>query len=190
MIKTRSTAKGFTLIEIMTSVAIFAVVMVISMGSILSVLQANRKSESLKAVMDNLNLSVESMSREMRFGLNYNGGLVGDIHTPHNCSVGCDSVAFLANDGHTEIVYRSLPGSGNIEKSTDAGATFVPVTAPEITIEDLKFYVLGALPSSEEVTPLQPKVLIKIKGSAGVKATEKTDFTVETLVSQRILDNQ
>ncbi|MBX4198987.1 prepilin-type N-terminal cleavage/methylation domain-containing protein [Candidatus Parcubacteria bacterium] len=182
--------KGFTLIEIMTSVAVFAVVMVISMGSILSVLQANRKSESLKTVMDNLNLSVESMSREMRFGMNYNGGLVGDIYSPHNCSDGCDTVAFLANDRRTEIVYRSLSGSGKIEKSTDAGTTYVPVTAPEITIEDLKFYVLGALPSAQESTPLQPKILIKIKGSAGTKASEKTNFTVETLVSQRVLDNQ
>lgn len=175
--------KGFTLIEIMTSVAVFAVVMTISMGSILSVIGANRKSESLKTVMDNLNLAVESMSREMRFGRQYHCPLSGNFTSPQNCSDGGHGVAFLANDGITEIVYRQTDTT--IEKSTDGGLTYLPVTAPEISIQDLTFYVLGAVPSDT----LQPKVLIKIKGSAGTKEGEKTDFTVQTLVSQRQLDN-
>lgn len=180
--KNFSKENGFTLIEIMTSVAVFAVVMTISMGSILSVLNANRKSESLKTVMDNLNLSVESMSREMRFGNKYHCGLSGDFLVPQNCSSGDTAVAFVANDG-TKIVYRQ--NGTTIEKSTDEGLSYVPVTAPEITIVDLKFYVLGASSADH----LQPKVLIKIKGSAGTKESDKTDFTVETLVSQRSLDN-
>lgn len=179
--------KGFTLIEIMTAVSVFAVVMTISMGSIISVISANRKSESLKTVMDNLNLAVESMSREMRFGMNYHCGLSGDLTDPQNCSDGGHSMAFLANDGVTEIVYRQTDTT--IEKSTDGGLTYLPVTAPEISIQDLAFYVLGTLPSTSEGTPLQPKVLIKIKGSAGTGEGEKTDFTVQTLVSQRQLDN-
>ncbi|MBX4195658.1 prepilin-type N-terminal cleavage/methylation domain-containing protein [Candidatus Parcubacteria bacterium] len=174
--------KGFTLIEMMTAVTVFAIVMTISMGSILQVFDLNRKSESLKAVMDNLNLSVESMTREMRFGTVYDCGLTPPLPSRQNCSNGGNSIAFLANDGRI-IVYRQSGTS--IEKSTDAGLTYVPVTAPEITISDMKFYVLGANAGEG----LQPKIVIKIKGSAGTKAAARTDFTLQTLVSQRLLDN-
>ena len=63
--------KGFTLIELMTAMAIFTVIMAISMGSITGIFDANRKSRSLKTAITNLNLAVESMSKEMRFGKNY-----------------------------------------------------------------------------------------------------------------------
>jgi prepilin-type N-terminal cleavage/methylation domain-containing protein len=174
--------KGFTLIEIMTAVTIFAIVMTISMGSIIGVFDTNRKSEALRSVMDNLNLSIESMSREMRFGTNYNCGLSAPITYPQNCSSGGSTVAFRAVDGRT-ITYRKSGSS--IEKSIDGGATYTPVTAPEIAISDLTFYVLG---TGSQTPEQQPRVLIKIKGTAGVKDIDRTDFTVQTLVSQRILD--
>lgn len=178
------TNRGFTLIEIMTAVSIFAVVMTISMGSILGVFDTNRKSEALKAVMDNLNLSVESMSREMRFGSRYScepSFPAPNPPTPQNCSFGGDSIAFRANNGDT-IVYALV--AGTIEKSINGG-NFSPVTAEEINISDLTFYVLGALSGDS----LQPKVLVKIKGTAGVKEVDQTDFTVQTLISQRALDD-
>lgn len=172
------TKRGFTLIEIMTAVSIFAVVMTISMGAILQVFNTNRKSEALKAVMDNLNLTVESMSREIRFGRDYDCGAEGG---DTNCSGSEDTMRFTASDGR-EIVYELADGT--IYKSTDGGAGFLPVTAAEIEISDLSFYVLGTLAGDA----LQPKVIIKIKGTAGVKDVDETDFTLQTLVSQRQLD--
>jgi prepilin-type N-terminal cleavage/methylation domain-containing protein len=186
--------KGFTLIEIMTAVSVFAVITTISMGSILTVFDVNRKSESIKTVMDNLNLALESMAREMRFGTNYICNpllpMLDTITAPDPCTGGDTSVAFLATDGVTKIVYRQTDngvGTG-IEKSRDGGQSFVPVTAPELTIQDIKFFVIGALPSVSEGSPLQPKVLIRIRGVAGSKEGTKTSFTIQTLVSQRKLD--
>ena len=54
----RSTTGGFTLVELMVSVSLFAIVMVISMGSVVSVFDANKKSQSLRTVMDNLNSTI------------------------------------------------------------------------------------------------------------------------------------
>lgn len=189
------TTRGFTLIEIMTAVSIFAVIATISMGSILTVFDVNRKSESIKAVMDNLNLAIESMARESRFGTNYicNPSLPisGTMPSPANCAGGSNSLAFLATDRVTRIIYRQgITASSSIEKSRDGGLTFVPLTAPEIVINDLRFFVLGALPSASEPDPQQPKILIKIKGTAGSKNGTKTEFTIQTLVSQRQLDNR
>ena len=177
--------KGFTLIELMVAMSIFIVVMTISMGSILGVFDANRKSRSLKTVLNNLNLAVESMSKEMRFGKNYHceefPTASPPFTTPQNCAPGGKLMSFLSSD-NLQIVYK-LNGT-TIEKSINGGSTYIAVTAPEITIDDLTFYTLGALTSDT----LQPKVIIKIKSHAGTTDIGRSDFTLQTLVSQRVLD--
>ena len=63
--------RGFTLVEIMVAVSVFVLVMVISSGAIISVFNANQKSKNLRSAMDNLNLTMESMTRTIRFGTKY-----------------------------------------------------------------------------------------------------------------------
>jgi prepilin-type N-terminal cleavage/methylation domain-containing protein len=173
--------KGFTLIELMVAVSIFIIVMTISMGSIIGVFDANRKSRSLKTVLNNLNLAVESMSKEMRFGKNYHCISSGDITSPQNCASGDKFMSFLSSD-NLQIVYK-LNGT-TIEKSIDGGGTYIAVTAPEIVIDDLTFYTFGA----DITDTLQPKVIMKIKSHAGTTDKGRSDFTLETLVSQRALN--
>lgn len=170
--------KGFTLIELMTAISIFIIVMTISMGSILSVFDANRKSRSLKTVLSNLNLAVESMSKEMRFGKNYHCGS-GTVTTPQNCPEGDTLMSFLSSDG-VQLTYR-LNGTA-IEKQINSEG-YMAVTAPEIIIDGFTFYTLGAGTGNL----LQPKVIIIIKSHAGT-GKGRSDFTLQTLVSQRVLD--
>lgn len=173
---------GFTLIEIMTAVSIFLVVMTVSMGSIVGVLDADRKARSLRIVMGNLNLAMETMAREMRFGTVYHCGTQGSLATPQNCSGGSSFIGFLTSDG-VQTVYRR---SGTaIQKSINGGSSYTAVTAPDISIDDLTFYVLGAVTTDT----IQPKVLIRVRGTAG-EGISQTDFTLQTLVSQRILDRE
>jgi prepilin-type N-terminal cleavage/methylation domain-containing protein len=173
--------KGFTLIELMTALTIFTVVMTVSIGSILGVFEANRKSRTLRTVMSNLNLAVESMSKDMRYGRNYHCSTGGGAQTaPHNCPSGSDYISFLSSEGE-QIVYR-LDESA-LYKSVNAGASYVAVTAPEVVIDSLIFYVLGA--GTDNV--LQPKVVIKITGHAG-EGKNRSNFELQTLVSQRMLD--
>jgi prepilin-type N-terminal cleavage/methylation domain-containing protein len=175
--------KGFTLIEMMTAVSVFLVVMTISMGAILGIFDANRKAESSKTVMDNLNFAVETMSREIRFGKNYHCGSTGVLAIHQDCLSGDSLISFLSSDG-IQTVYR-LNGL-TMEKSIDGGNTYTAVTAPEIKINSLSFYVVGSNPPPDT---LQPKVLIKISGTAGNKTNTVTSFTLETMASQRLIDN-
>ncbi len=170
----------------MTSLSVFLIVMTISMGAILGIFDANRKSESLKEVMDNLNFALDSMSREIRFGENYHCGEDVDVTGPQNCPGGDSFISFLSSDG-LQISYKLE--SGAIKKTTNGAnenPTFVEVTAPEMLIESLDFYVIGTgvVPSNT----LQPKVHIKLTGRAGSKAKTQSTFTIQTLVSQRLLD--
>jgi type II secretory pathway pseudopilin PulG len=175
--------QGFTLIELIVSMSLFMLVMTMSMGSIIGVFDVNRKSQAMKTVMSNLNLAIESMAREMRFGDNYHCGSSGTITAPQNCPNGGDFVSFLSSDDE-QIIYR-LEG-GVIEKSSDGGGSYAALTGSEVDIEDLSFYVLGAGAQSPS---LQPKVLIKVSGVAGPNEKSRTEFTLQTLVSQRVLDN-
>jgi prepilin-type N-terminal cleavage/methylation domain-containing protein len=169
--------RGFTLIELIVSITIFTLIMTVSIGSILGIFDSNRKSRSLKAVMTNLNLVVESMSREMRFGRNYHCG-AGTITIPQNCASGGTFMSFLSTEG-VQVTYRL---SGTALEREVAGGGFQAVTAPEVVIDDLDFYTLGA-----GADGLQPKVIIKIKSHAGT-GKSRSDFTLQTLVTQRPLD--
>ncbi|MEX2013985.1 MAG: type II secretion system protein [Parcubacteria group bacterium] len=175
---TKNTKKGFTLIELMVAISIFIVVMTISMGSILGVFEANRKSRSLRTVLNNLNLAVESMAKEMRFGTIYHCGS-GSVTVPQNCPTGGTRMSFLSSD-NVQITYHL--NNQTIQKRVGTGP-FIAVTAPEIVIDDLTFYTLGALPGDT----FQPKVIIIIKSHAG-NEKGRSDFTLQTLVSQRVLD--
>ncbi len=173
--------KGFTLIEILVSMSIFLVVMTISLGAILGIFTASASAQSIKVGLDNLNSSLETMSREMRFGVQWHCGATGvDITSPQECqsSTPGTQIAFLASDGTTRTVYK-LNGT-ELDKSVDGGLTFVPITSSEVRINQFSLVVVGL------GTTYQPKAYIYIKGQAGTK--NPLNFSMQSLVSQRVLN--
>ena len=109
--------RAFSLIELMVSVALFSIVMVISVGSLLTMIDANRKAQALKSVMNNLNFALESMVRNARVGTNFNCGqqvvppTLPNIEKPGNCANGGVVFAFegqfgIPGDPTDQIVYR------------------------------------------------------------------------------------
>jgi len=179
-----TTNRGFTLAELIVSVALFVLVMTMSMTSIVGIFDANRKSRTLRSVSSNLNLTVESMSKEIRFGTNYHCGFDTDTATSvANCDIasgGNVRINFLSSSG-VQISYRKW--NNTIEKQVGIGGPYIAITAPEVIIDSLIFYVIGA----GTTDTLQPKVIMKIKSHAGTGKSQ-TDFTLQTLVSQRTLD--
>lgn len=66
---------GFTLIEIMVSISIFSIVMLIVIGALIMLNDANKKAQAMRAVVDNLNFAMEDMTRSIRTGGEYKCGL-------------------------------------------------------------------------------------------------------------------
>ena len=180
---------------------IFAVIMVIAVGSLLSLLEANYRARAFKVVVNNLHFAFENMSRNLRTGSVYHCDAKKDtarepIRKPRDCATkGAESIVFTAHDG-TRIVYEKIGTAimrammplkdgryGDI-KAHD----YLPITAPEIEVARLKFYVAGSESSDDHE---QPRVLIVasgvIKNLKGKEKT-KTPFNIQTLVSQRLLD--
>lgn len=193
MILSKKTKKGFTLIEIMVSISVFSIVMLVSSGSIFSVFDANRKSQTMRSVMDNLNLSLESMTRTIRFGYRYHCDITqgGGLNTTRDCAGGANSIALLDSNS-AQVVYQlctSGANTGRIARSADCNAGPF-ITGTDVTINTLNFYVLGSDTYSASTNLVQPKVIISITGHAGTKTSSRTDFRLQTMVSQRIFDSQ
>ncbi|MBI2109179.1 MAG: prepilin-type N-terminal cleavage/methylation domain-containing protein [Parcubacteria group bacterium] len=174
--------RGFTLIEMIVAVSVFVVVMVSGIGALVSMIDANRKAQSLRIVMDNLNFALENITRNMRVGVDYHCGAVGDLNVPRDCPVDGDSFIAFTNSSGDRIIFRL--NSGRIEKSEDLGASFLGITAPEITVEELRFFVQG----SEAGDGLQPEVLVIVRGVAGATPETSTTFSLQTIASQRLRD--
>lgn len=183
--------QGFTLIEILVSVAIFSTVMVISLGALLAMSESDRKAQTLKSVINNLNFSLDAMSRSIRTGVNYHCDVsVGTATDPRDCtqsSGGASSIAFLSAEGQTVKYCRgtgsSCSSDGTAILVSKGGGTYAPLTATEVTITNLQFYVAGA-----EDPQLQPHAVILLSGKVPVSPTQTSTFDLETSVTQRLYD--
>lgn len=115
--------QGFTLIEAMVSIAIFTIVMVIGISALLNVNSTNKKSQNLRSIIDNLNFTMEDMSRNFKLGSEYHCVTAGDP-----AIVAGQANTFLASaqdcnmPGHTGSLIASLEPMGGIPIDTDTGA--------------------------------------------------------------------
>lgn len=190
------TVAGFTLIEMLVSVALFSVVMLISVGSLIAMAEATRKAETIKSVLNNLNFALDSMSRVTRTGYSYHCtdapgntyGAMGDPSNPQNCGTyGSSYLALEASQGNPnssadQVIFRL--NNGRVEGSDDSGATFLPLTAPEVVIQSLRFYVTGA-PTGDG---LQPRAVVTLSGYIQVTPTTQTALQLQTTLTQRLHD--
>ncbi len=170
-------SRGFTLVEMIVAVFLFSIVMVVAVGALVSIVQANRKAQSVKSVMNNLNFSLESMTRAIRTGTAYD--------CPGSCqTAGSDSFSFLDKDGRNiTYSYGKNGDTGQIFRAIGT-ADAQALTAPEVKIDSLQFYLRGESAADD----VQPRVLIVVKGTAGPDDKTRTEFSLQTLVTQRILD--
>jgi prepilin-type N-terminal cleavage/methylation domain-containing protein len=191
---TLNASRGFTLVEMLVSVAIFTVIIMVSVNTLLAMVDANKKAQSLRSVMNNLNAAVESMSRTIRVGRAYHCGDTVAVATPQNCPSGSSIFAFLPSGEDPDLttnrtVYRLNSAAHQIERSLDSGATWIGITAPEVVVNTLAFYTVGA--HSSRGTPadnIQPRVVMIVEGVAGTSAALRSEFNIQTTVSQRLLD--
>lgn len=187
---------GFTLIEMMASVTIFSIVMLVAIGSLLTITDANRKARATQAVINNMNFVLEGISREARVGTTYycypgnptaQPDLGESIKNPQDCAGGGTILSFEPHDGDPlstadQVMYRL--NNTHIERSLDGGTTFITVTASNVSLDDFKFYVFGSTPGDNE----QPRIFITVRGTAGVSDKVKTKFNLSTSITQRVFD--
>ena len=184
---------GFTLIEMVVAVGLFAVVMMICVDVLLSLVGANRKAQALQSVMNNLNIALDGMVRSIREGTEYDGSQLcsGNSGGAKDCTNGGSKFSFepygnASSDPPRVYTFDedgSVCGAHRICKSENGPP--IAITAPEVSVDEMTFYVIGS--TSGDST--QPKVIIVIQGSAGAIGTKaRTTFHIQATAVQRVLD--
>jgi prepilin-type N-terminal cleavage/methylation domain-containing protein len=181
------TEYGFTLIELMMAMTLFGVVAVVCTAALLSIVDASRKAQAIQSVMSNLNTALDGMVRSVRMGSNYavsNGGNRLEF-SPYGADPADVNKRWvyewidISGDGTPDALVKEYLPSGYITRVQ------VPVTAPEVLIEYLRFYVDGERDDDDK----QPRVLLVIRGKAGIeKIKTTTSFSIQASATQRLLD--
>jgi len=186
----QGTKAGFTLIEMMVAVALFSVVMLVSVGSLLSLIDASKRAQGIQSVMNNLNVALDGMVRALRMGQDYsvttNGG--GELSfTPFNKPTETWTYYF------TESTPVGAPEPrGRLYKRynvTGVGLVDVPLTAAEVDVDSVEFYITGTASTGDVAGVLQPRAMMVVRGKAGYdKAKTTTMFNIQASATQRLLD--
>ena len=180
-------SRGYTLIELVVAVGLFALVMTLASGAYLLMIDLNRQAQGIATGINSLSFSLETMTRSIRTGTSYNCGnganYMGDCTYPN----GGSNFTFTDADG-TSVTYargfQSLDGSvGAITKKV--GNDTVTFTDPSVNISSLKFYVSGTTQGDD----YQPYVTIVVSGtvSSGPRKAPQS-FTIETGAAMRGID--
>ena len=185
LISLKNHNKGFTLLEMIVSIAIFTVVALVAVGALLKVVDANKKAQSLKTSINNLNFALDSISREMRVGSNYQctEGLCNG--QPENSWAITFESSKPSNISGFNLIFGYKFENGTLKKAEEKthGDTlnYLPLISSDIKLDTATIRLVKG-------NDVQSYAQFHFKGSAGVKEKTKTYFDLQTTVSQRLED--
>ena len=169
------TEKGFTLMEVMVSVSIFAIIITVGIGSLLTIFGTLQKTKNDQQTMDSLSFVLDTMTRRIRTGYDY----TGDSST----------ITFKDQDyGTTNVPVTYTVQANPLDNDalqlfmTDVTGTF-DITPDNLIINNFSIEITGTDPNDG----IQPMVQIHL---AGVLKNGKREspMSLQAVVSQRILD--
>lgn len=169
---------GFTLVEMLVSIALFSIVLTVAIGSIFTIIDSSRKSQTLTLVMNNLNFSLEVMTRDIKTSdpveIENEGTLLNPI------------LKIKDQDGDT-IRYKYVEDEQTIKKSVNStsDSQYFSIVSSDVSIETFEFQIFGDPTGTPKEQPL---VVIVVNGYAQITERIRSDFDIQTSVSPRKLN--
>ncbi len=207
MMYRRTEQAGFTLIEMIVSVALFATVVTTSLGTLIVLIDANAKAQSIQIAVNNLAFAVDVMSRRIRTATNiYCGnnrnsiapGAGNIVSGVRDCPGSNSRNAIAFTDTRTgERVAFALDTTGAVDKivrkvdsPSGSPGSWSDLTGSGVDIIDLAFWVGGTDYSGNgnNSDTEQPSVTVYIEAVIGDEAGLGTRFELQTTVVQRKYD--
>lgn len=165
--------KGFTLVEMLVVLGLFSFIMTLATGVLYTTQSINVKLQGVQVVLDNVNVSMDIMTRDIRYGTNFHcgGGQTSsqieqetEISLRKDCAYQTTGLEhggkFLffkpidaVNDADRVAYYASTTASGSVilkdeyiknETTGLTSTTTYQITADDVKIKSLIFYVVGA----------------------------------------------
>lgn len=212
---TKHTA-GFTLVEIIVSLGIFAVVAVVALGALVKIVSANRKAQTVQAAVTNINFALDAMSREMRVGRDYycqsgstfsESALSQDYSNSTKCPLGYSNlddgglgrvIAFRStkvdrtdpdNPCNLIYAYAFIPkgdGTYTLGKSEQTACNDESYPAFDSVIDPSVTITGYYVRVLAQTQRPFPRAVIRISGYSGSLEKDRTYFDVQTTVSARV----
>lgn len=193
---------------------LFSFIMTLATGVLYTTQAINVKLQETQSVLDNVNLSMDAMSREIRYGTNFHCASTlqeAESSLRKSCSYynnGGKFLFFKPNDAmHDEdrvAYYASTTQDGDVilkDEYFGSGGAFsnrYQITANDAKIKSLVFYVVGANTTSGSSTMdvgsvrdyVQPLVTMDLSGETKpiTSSASSTKFIIQLTVSSRALD--
>lgn len=164
--------KGFTLIEMMVATSIFVIVAFIVSTVFISSMDAYKKSQNMKRIMENLNFALDTMTLKIREGKNHTSVVSSEIRLEYQEADGTKKIVIYKMESEK---IRECIGSSLIAPCND-------LTSPEVKITALSFKIIEDLNARRLIR-------VVIKGEANQEGGDKSPFTIQTTLSQRNSDN-
>ena len=115
--------KGFTLMELLVATSIFAIVAVGGLSILLSSQRAYKRISSNRVAVDNINMLMDTLSREIKFGSNYgcvNNSTEGSFNRVSNTKYN------ILYDNNTDL-YNNTLGTCNAIAFTPQGTSSLKI---------------------------------------------------------------
>ena len=202
--------RGFTLVELMVTMAIFITVITIATGALFSAQAVNVRLEQTQVILDEINLATEVMVRDIRYGTAFYCDTVVQTPAPlirKSCAypIGGSVLSFrpamkLAgsmNQINDRVVYYMSDGIlYRTEYPSGGSATTQQLTSSNIDINTLTYFVSGAnsvsgtndFNSQSDIN--QPLTTVILSGTTVPRksTTPAVPFSIQTSASSREID--
>jgi len=177
-------AKGFTLVEVLVSTAIFMIAVSLGVLAVVSMNSASKRVQVRDQTMQSAYFLMDSLSRSIRMGKDY------DCITTSGVSVSCSStlasgLSYTDQEGiNVKIIFRTIVGQ-------DYGVLYRNINnSGEVKLHDeysLKLKGAGFMVDGLGYDTVQPFVTIRMNAIYSYK-DEAYSVPIQTTLTQRELD--
>lgn len=183
--------KGFTLIEVLVSVAIFSMLISVFAGFLVGSIRSQQRALASQQLVDSVSYNLEYISRALRMARkDIAGGCVGAGFN-YETNVGRDRIRFLNYEGRCQEFF--LEGNRLRERRSTDGRTVNFGTALSLTPAVLPVISFRLGPSDswgQTQTPLtQPRVTLSLRiERSGGPGEPPLSMNIQATISQRNLN--
>lgn len=177
--------RGFTLIELIVAIGLFAIIMTLTTGAYLIMINVNAQAQAMATGIDNLSFALETMTRTIRTGSQYSCGGGSDCPYPG----GNSSFSFTDIDSNQTVTYKlAQVGTKGVIEQQIGSQGFVALTDPDVNVTRLTFYVTGTKTYGATGDSYQPYVTIVVAGTVSSGHGKSQFFSIETGAAMRGID--
>lgn len=180
---------GFTLIEIIVSLAVFSVVTLIILGAVLSIMSLQKRTNAFRVAQENLSYAFESMIKETRTGNTYKH-LGTDPQTIKFTNIDNNIVVYRLDTVKGQIVKCTTPLSADTACDNPATGNFMPLTSDEVVINQLLIGIEGTTVSGSpsQGDGEQPMTRFYVSATVGSGTKFESKLYLQTSSTQRKAD--